>query len=142
EFEDDIYIAPRKLRHALHGDTVKVHTYEKKRGKRKEGEVVEIIERAKSEFTGIVNVSNRFAFFIADDRKMLNDIFVPLDDLNGAKDGEKVVVTITDWPTDSKNPVGKVRHVLGRQGENNTEMNAILADFGFPLAFPEEVNEA
>src|SRR5690606_33232006 len=80
--------------------------------------------------------------FIADNRKMLTDIFVPLDDLNGAKDGEKVVVTITDWPVDSKNPVGKVKYVLGRQGENNTEMNAILADFGFPLAFPEAVNAA
>lgn len=142
EFEDDIYIAPRKLRNALHGDTVKVHTYEKKRGKRKEGEVVEILQRAKTEFTGIVNISPRFAFFIADNRKMLTDIFVPLDDLNGAKDGEKVVVTITDWPEDSKNPVGKVKYVLGKQGESNTEMNAILADFGFPLAFPETVDAA
>lgn len=139
EFEDDIYIAPRKLRNALHGDMVKVHTYEKKRGKRKEGEVVEIIERAKTEFTGVLTVSPRFAFLIADNRKMLNDVFVPLDDLNGAKDGDKVVVTITDWPEDSKNPVGKVKHVLGRQGENNTEMNAILADFGFPLEFPDKV---
>lgn len=141
EFEDDIYIAPRKLRNALHGDIVKVHTYEKKRGKRKEGEVVEILERAKTEFTGIITVSPRFAFLIADDRKMLNDVFVPLDDLNGAKDGDKVVVTITDWPVDSKNPVGKVKYVLGRQGENNTEMNAILADFGFPLSFPDKVIE-
>lgn len=139
EFEDDIFIAPRKLRNALHGDTVKVHTYEKKRGRRKEGEVVEIIQRAKTEFTGILNVSNRFAFFIADNRKMLTDIFVPLEELNGAQDGEKVVVTITDWPVDSKNPVGRVKHVLGRQGENNTEMNAILADFGFPLEFPRAV---
>lgn len=142
EFEDDIYIAPRKLRNALHGDTVKVHTYEKKRGKRKEGEVVEILQRAKTEFTGIINISPRFAFFIADNRKMLTDIFVPLDDLNGAKDGEKVVVTITDWPEDSKNPVGKVKYVLGKQGESNTEMNAILADFGFPLAFPDAVDAA
>lgn len=141
EFEDDIYIAPRKLRNALHGDIVKVHTYEKKRGKRKEGEVVEILERAKTEFTGIITVSPRFAFLIADDRKMLNDVFVPLDDLNGAKDGDKVVVTITEWPVDSKNPVGKVKYVLGRQGENNTEMNAILADFGFPLSFPDKVIE-
>lgn len=139
EFEDDIYIAPRKLRNALHGDLVKVHTYEKKRGKRQEGEVVQIIERAKTEFTGIIHISNRFAFFIADNRKMLNDIFVPLEELNGASDGEKVVVTISDWPEDSKNPVGKVVHVLGKQGENDTEMNAILADFGFPLSFPQEV---
>ncbi|WP_257668008.1 ribonuclease R [Parapedobacter tibetensis] len=139
EFEDDIYIAPRKLRQALHGDRVKVHTYEKRRGKRKEGEVVEILERARTEFTGTITISTRFAFLIADNRKMLNDIFIPLADLNGAKDGEKVVVTITEWPQDSKNPVGKVKHVLGKKGENNTEMNAILADFGFPLAFPDAV---
>ncbi|MFC7522814.1 ribonuclease R [Parapedobacter sp. GCM10030251] len=142
EFEDDIYIAPRKLRQALHGDRVKVHTYEKRRGKRKEGEVVEILERARTEFTGTINISPRFAFLIADDRKMLNDIFVPLADLNGAQDGEKVVVTITEWPQDSKNPVGKVKHVLGKKGENDTEMNAILADFGFPLEFPHAVEQA
>ncbi len=141
EFEDDIYIAPRKLRQALHGDRVKVHTYEKRRGKRKEGEVVEILERARTEFTGTINISPRFAFLIADDRKMLNDVFVPLADLNGAENGEKVVVTITEWPQDSKNPVGKVKHVLGKKGENDTEMNAILADFGFPLEFPQSVEQ-
>ncbi len=141
EFEDDIYIAPRKLRQALHGDLVKVHAYEKRRGKRKEGEVVEILERARKEFTGTITISPRFAFFAADDRKMLHDIFVPLADLNGAQDGEKVVVTITEWPQDTKNPVGRVKHVLGKKGENNTEMNAILADFGFPLEFPRAVEQ-
>ncbi|SEN51124.1 ribonuclease R [bacterium A37T11] len=139
EFEDDIYVAPRKLRNALHGDLVKVHVYETKRGKRKEGEVLEILQRARTEFTGIISISPRFAFVAADDRKMLHDIFVPLDDINSAKDGEKVVVAIVDWPETAKNPVGKVKYVLGRKGENNTEMNAILADFGFPLSFPESV---
>src|SRR5690606_2570438 len=139
ELEDDIYVAPRKLRQALHGDRVKVHTYEKRRGKRKEGEVVEILERARTEFTGTIAISPRFAFLNADDRKMLHDIFIPLADLNGAKDGEKVVVTITEWPREGKNPVGKVTFVLGKKGENDTEMNAILADFGFPLAFPKTV---
>lgn len=141
EFEDDIYIAPRKLRQALHGDRVKVHAYEKRRGKRKEGEVVEILQRARTEFTGTITISPQFAFFMADDRKMLHDIFVPLANLNGAKDGEKVVVAITEWPQDSKNPVGTVKHVLGKKGENDTEMNAILADFGFPLAFPDAVEK-
>lgn len=141
ELEDDIYIAPRKLRQALHGDRVKVHTYEKRRGRRKEGEVVEILERARTEFTGTIAISPRFAFLNPDDRKMLHDIFVPLADLNGANDGEKVVVAITEWPRDSKNPVGKVTFVLGKKGENNTEMNAILADFGFPLEFPEAAEQ-
>lgn len=141
EFEDDIYIAPRKLRNALHGDTVKVYTYEKSKGRKKEGEVVEILERSRNDFTGVITLSKRFAFLIADDRKMLHDVFVPLEDLNGARDQDKVVVTITDWPQGSKNPVGKVKHVLGKQGENNTEMSAILADYGFPLAFPEFVEQ-
>ncbi len=141
EGEDDIYIAPRKVRNALHGDIVKIHAYESKRVGKKEGEVIEIIERARTLFTGVIKVSPRFAFLVADDRKMLHDIFVPLDDLNGAKDGEKVTVSITDWPEGSKNPVGKVKDVLGVQGENNTEMNAILADFGFPLSFPAAVDK-
>ncbi|TCK80699.1 ribonuclease R [Albibacterium bauzanense] len=141
EFEDDIYIAPRKLRNALHGDIVKIHAYESKRIGKKEGEVVEIVERARKSFTGVLKVSPRFAFLIADDRKMLHDIFIPIEDLNGAKDGEKVVVTITDWPEGSKNPVGKVTDILGAQGENNTEMNAILADYGFPLSFPTAVEK-
>jgi len=141
EGDDDIYIAPRKVQNALHGDIVKIHAYESKRVGKKEGEVIEIIERARTLFTGVIKVSPRFAFLVADDRKMLHDIFVPLEDLNGAKDGEKVTVSITDWPEGSKNPVGKVKDVLGVQGENNTEMNAILADFGFPLSFPAAVDK-
>lgn len=141
EGEDDIYIAPRKVRNALNGDIVRIHAYESKRVGKKEGEVIEILERARTVFTGVIKVSPRFAFLVADDRKMLHDIFVPLEDLNGAKDGEKVTVSITDWPEGSKNPVGKVNDVLGVQGENNTEMNAILADFGFPLSFPAAVDK-
>jgi len=141
EFEEDIYIAPRKVRNALHGDIVKIHAYESKRVGKKEGEVVEILERARTNFTGVLKVSPRFAFLIADDRKMLHDIFVPIEDLNGAKDGEKVVVHITDWPEGSKNPIGKVKDILGVQGENNTEMNAILADYGFPLSFPTAIEK-
>ena len=142
ELEDDIYIAPRKLRQALNGDIVKVHVYERKKGRnKKEGEVVEILQRAKTDFTGTIDVSKGYAFFLADDRKMLHDIFVPLDNLNGAKNGEKVVVSILEWPKNAKNPIGTVKDVLGKKGENNTEMNAILADFGFPLSFPKEVEE-
>jgi ribonuclease R len=139
ELETDIFIAPRKLRTALNGDRVKVYVYAKTKGKRKEGEVIEILQRAKMEFTGIVKLSERFAFFIPDDRKMMHDIFIPMTELNGAKNGIKAVAEITDWPVDAKNPIGRVKHVLGAQGENDTEMNAILAEFGFPLSFPKEV---
>src|SRR6201996_1189604 len=139
EAETDIFVAPRKLRNALNGDRVKVYVYAKSRGQRKEGEVIEILQRKKMEFTGIVRVSERFAFLIPDDRKMQHDIFIPLSDLNGAKNGIKAVAEITDWPAGAKNPIGRIKHVLGIQGENDTEMNAILAEYGFPLVFPGEV---
>jgi len=139
EAETDIFVAPRKLRNALHGDRVKIYVYGKSKGKRKEGEVIEIIQRAKMEFSGIVKLSERFAFFIPDDRKMLRDIFIPISELNGAKNGIKAIAEITDWPPEAKNPIGRIKQILGKQGENNTEMNAILAEYGFPLSFPAEV---
>jgi len=142
EFEKDIYVAPRKLRNALNGDKVKVYVFAKKTsGRKNEGEVVEIISRVKTDFIGVAKVSERFAFIIPDDRKMHHDIFVPLNDLNGAKNGQKVQVGITDWPDGAKNPIGKILNVLGTQGENDTEMNAILAQYGFPLSFPADVEK-
>lgn len=142
EFEKDIFVAPRKLRNALHGDKVKVYVFAKKRsGRRNEGEIVEILKRAKTEFIGVAKISERFAFVIPDDKKMLHDIFVPLSDLNGAKNGQKVQVSLEDWPEGAKNPVGKIIHILGEEGENDTEMNAILAEYGFPLSFPSEVEK-
>ena len=109
EFESDIFVAPRKLRNALNGDRVKVYVYAKSRGKKKEGEVIEILQRAKMEFTGIVKLSERFAFFIPDDRKMMHDIFIPMAELNGAKNGIKAVAEITDWPAEAKNPIGRLK---------------------------------
>lgn len=141
EFEKDIFVAPRKLKNALHGDTVKAYVFAKKRGRKNDGEVVEIIKRAKSDFTGVIKISDHFAFVIADDKKMMHDIFIPLADTHGAKSGQRVLVTLSDWPESAKNPVGIVKHVLGNQGENNTEMNAILAQYGFPLEFPAQVEK-
>jgi ribonuclease R len=143
EFEKDIFVSARKLHNALHGDKVKVYIYAKKSGRKNEGEVVEIITRAKTDFIGVIRISDRYAFVNIDDRKMLHDIFVPLSDINGATNGQKVQVTITEWPEGAKNPIGRIINILGTQGENNTEMNAILAQYGFPLSFPAEVeNEA
>ncbi|MCX2429817.1 MULTISPECIES: ribonuclease R [unclassified Pedobacter] len=141
EFEKDIFVAPKKLKNALHGDTVKAYVFAKKSGRKNEGEVVEIIKRAKSDFTGVIKISDRFAFVIADDKKMMHDIFVPLADTLEAKNGQRVLVTLSDWPESAKNPIGMVKHVLGNQGENNTEMNAILAQYGFPLEFPPQVEK-
>jgi ribonuclease R len=141
EFEKDVFVSSRKLHNALHADKVKVYIYAKKSGRKNEGEVVEIIERAKTDFIGVIKISDRFAFVNIDDRKMMQDIFVPLSDLNGARNGQKVQVSITDWPDGAKNPIGKIIAILGEQGENNTEMNAILAQYGFPLSFPPEVEK-
>jgi ribonuclease R len=137
--ESDIFVAPRKLRNALNGDRVKVYVYAKSKGRRQEGEVIEILQRHKMEFTGVVKMSERYAFLIPDDRKMMHDIFIPMSELNSAKNGIKAVAEITDWPAGARNPVGRIKHVLGEQGENDTEMNAILAEYGFPLSFPVEV---
>ncbi|RZJ88611.1 MAG: ribonuclease R [Chryseobacterium sp.] len=141
EFEKDVFVAPKKLKNALHGDTVKAYVFAKKSGRKNDGEVVEIIKRAKSDFTGVIKISDRFAFVIADDKKMMHDIFVPLADTLEAKNGQRVLVTLSDWPESAKNPIGIVKHVLGNQGENNTEMNAILAQYGFPLEFPPQVEK-
>jgi ribonuclease R len=141
EFEKDVFVSARKLHNALHGDKVKVYIYAKKSGRKNEGEVVEIIQRLKTDFIGVIKISDRFAFVSIDDKKMLQDIFVPLTDLAGAKNGQKVQVAITDWPEGAKNPIGKIINILGTQGENDTEMNAILAQYGFPLSFPPEVEK-
>lgn len=138
-YEDDIYIAPANVKNALNGDRVKVFLYARRKNKRMEGEVVEILERARTEFAGILQVSPRFAFLIPDSNKMHTDIFIPLKNLNGAKDGDKVVGKITEWSADARNPVGEVIRILGKPGDNHAEMDAILVEYGFPLEFPAEV---
>jgi len=141
EFEKDVFVSARKLHNALHGDRVKVYIYKKKSGRKNEGEVVEIVQRLKTDFIGVIKISDRYAFVTVDDKKMLHDIFVPLTDLGGAENGQKVQVAITDWPEGAKNPIGKIINILGTEGENDTEMNAILAQYGFPLSFPKEVEK-
>lgn len=137
--ESDIFVAPRKLRNALNGDRVKVYVYAISKGRRKEGEIIEILKRAKTDFTGVLKISERYAFLIPDDRKMMHDIFIPISELKDVKNGVKAVAEITDWPQGAKNPIGRIKHVLGEQGDNDTEMNSILAEYGFPLSFPAEV---
>lgn len=139
EGEEDIYIAPGDLNGAFHGDKVMVQLYARRKNKRLEGEVIEILKRARTQFVGLLERQKDFAFVIPDDRRMYTDIFIPNENLNGARDGEKVVVEVTDWPEKAKNPFGKVTLVLGEPGEHNAEMHAIVAEFGFPLSFPDNV---
>ncbi len=139
QFEDDIYISRGATLNALHGDKVKVSLYAQRKGKRPEGEVVEIIERSRSEFAGIIQLSGKFAFLSSENQRNGIDIFIPLNNLNGAVNGDKAIAKITEWPKDAKNPVGEIVKVLGKPGDNDAEMDAILIEYGFPLQFPTEV---
>lgn len=142
ESEEDVFVAFSNLRHALNGDKVKVLVYARSRNRRPEGEVVEILERKRSTFVGIVQRSKNYAFLMPSGKQLPYDVFVPLAQLHGAKDGDKVVVQITEWPESQKNPVGTVIQVLGKPGNNDTEMNAIMAEYELPVAFPAKVLKA
>lgn len=143
EIEQDVFIARNNLATALDSDLVKVHIYPRKRNSnRLEGEVVEIVERARETFVGVIEISKNYAFLLPDSRKMPFDIFIPLDKLNGAEHGQKAIAKITDWPKKVKNPFGEVLDVLGYPGENETEMHSILAEFDLPIHFPKEVEDA
>ncbi|MCB0820400.1 MAG: ribonuclease R [Bacteroidetes bacterium] len=139
--DQDVYIKEHNLLNSLNGDRVKIHLFAHRKGRRAEGEVVEIIERARTEFVGIVQLSQRYAFVVPDSNKMPVDIFVPEQNLNNAKNGDKVLVRMLDWPEHAKNPFGEVVKVLGKPGEHNVEMHAIMLDFGLPFEFPEEVEK-
>ena len=139
---EPIFIAERNSGHAMHGDKVKVALTAKRKGRKVEGEVIEIIERAKDTFVGILKVDKFYAFLLTEDRTLANDIFIPRDMLKGGKDGDKAIVKVTKWPEDAKNPIGKVIDILGQAGDNNTEMHAILAEFGLPYVYPKNVEAA
>lgn len=139
---EPIFIAERKSGHAMHGDKVKISLTAKRKGRKVEGEVIEIIERAKETFVGILKVEKFYAFLLTEDRTLANDIFIPRDMLKGGKNGDKAVVKVVEWPQDAKNPIGKVVDILGQAGDNNTEMHAILAEFGLPYVYPKVVEAA
>jgi len=140
--EEDVFISRNNLNHALNGDYVKVYMYARRKGKRIEGEVVEVIERARKTFVGIVEVSKHWAFLNPDSKEMPFDLFIPPDKLNGVRNGQKAIGKITEWQKGSKNPVGEIIEVLGDPGENDVEMHAILAEFELPSKFTQEVEEA
>ncbi|MCF8362812.1 MAG: ribonuclease R [Prolixibacteraceae bacterium] len=141
ELDEDAFIAAPNLNKALNGDKVRVYLHAKRKKKQPEGEVVEIIERSKTNIVGIISMSKNFAFLIPAGRNNF-DIFIPKDKLNGVRDGQKAVAKITDWPARAKNPFGEIVDVLGDVGDNDTEMHAILAEFDLPYKFPERVEKA
>ncbi|MBK9637566.1 MAG: ribonuclease R [Bacteroidetes bacterium] len=139
EFEEDVVVDRNNTKNAMKGDLVKINLFATRPGKRQEGEVIEVLERARTEFVGTVQVSGKFAFLSGDSGKNSVEIFIPLNALNGAVHGEKAIARITEWPEEAKNPQGEIIRVLGAPGENNVEMDAILVEYGFPLEFPAEV---
>ena len=139
---DPIFIAERNSAHAMNNDRVRIAYYARRRGKTAEGEVLEILERANDSFVGTLEVTKGYAFLLTENRTLANDIFIPKDKLKGGRTGDKAVVKIIEWPDKAKNPIGQVIDILGRAGDNNTEMHAILAEFGLPYSYPENVEAA
>ncbi|MDR2955689.1 MAG: ribonuclease R [Prevotella sp.] len=137
-----IFIAERNSAHAMNGDRVKIQMLAKRKGYDSEGEVVEILERKQNTFVGTLDVQKQFAFLVMDSKILANDIFIPKEKLKGGKDGDKALVEIIEWPQRAKNPIGKVIDILGQTGNNDTEMNAILAEYGLPYKYPEKVEAA
>jgi ribonuclease R len=138
-FEDDIFIASNNVHKALHGDTVELYIYNRKKNGRKEGEITEIIERARTEYVGVVQLNEKFAFVVPDANTMPVDVFVPLSKTMNAADGDKVLVSLDDWPEKADCPNGSILKILGKPGEHNTEIHSILAEYGLPYEFPTEV---
>jgi len=137
--EDDIFINNKNLNHALHGDTVEVYIFKRRKGGKLEGEISKIIQRKRTEFVGIIQIQERFAFVNCSDTKMYTDIFIQKGKYNNAKNGDKVLVAIEDWPETADSPYGNIIKVLGKPGEHHTEIHSILAQYGLPYEFPKEV---
>ena len=141
ELEKDIYIPARNLNRGLDKDTVKIYLYNRKNSSKQEGDVVEVIKRAKTEFVGVLQLNKNFGFLVPDDPKMYVDIFIAKNKLKDAEDGVKVLAKMTDWPANSKNPFGEVVTVLGMPGDHETEIHSILLEYGLPYEFPKNVEE-
>lgn len=139
---EPIFIAERNSAHAMNNDKVKISLCAKRKRHELEGQVIEILEHADSTFVGTLKVSKNYAFLLTETSTLANDIFIPKDKLKGGKDGDKAVVKITEWPDYAKNPFGQVIDILGKAGDNTTEMHAILAEYGLPYTYPQAVEEA
>jgi ribonuclease R/exosome complex exonuclease DIS3/RRP44 len=139
ELEDDVFIPFINLNHALDGDKVKVYIYNRRSSRKPEAEVLEIIERKKTEFVGVIDIQKNFAFVTTANTKMYTDIFIPKNKINNAEHGDVVLVNLEDWPKKADSPFGSVIKILGKPGEHNTEIHAILAEYGLPSDFPIEV---
>lgn len=142
EEAEDVFIPFKKTRDALQGDLVKIHLLGKRSGKRKEGEVTEVIKRTRTDFVGTVKILPKFAFVVPDSNKIHVDFFVRKETIGDAEDGQKVLVRYKEWKQGDQNPIGEIVSVFGNPGEHKTEMNAIMAEYGLPEHFPDEIEAA
>ncbi|MDR0971390.1 MAG: ribonuclease R [Bacteroidales bacterium] len=138
---EDVYIAPNNTNHALNNDKVKVYLFPRRKNRKLEGQITDVLERSQTRFVGSMQIHQSYAFFIPDAASMPVDIFIAKEDINGAKENDKVIVEMTSWNERANNPFGRVVEILGTKGENNTEMLSILAEYGFPLSFSEKVEK-
>jgi ribonuclease R len=138
--KDDVFIHSKNVKDALQGDKVLIVTYNFK-GKKMEGSVLEVLERNRTEFVGTFQLvpHKEFGFVVCDKKTINTDIFIPKGKINGAENGDKVVVKMVEWRPGDKNPEGEITQVLGAPGEHETEIHSILAEYGLPYTFPEEV---
>ena len=138
----DIFISKKNINKALNNDTVKVYIFKRKDRKDNiSGEVVEIVKRAKHEYVGIIKKQKDFAFVITRGPKMYTDIFISSKEMKKAEEGDKVVVRLTEWPQKAQSPFGKIIEVLGKPGDLDVEMHAILFDYGLPYKFNDDIIE-
>ena len=140
--DEDVFIHSKNVKDALQGDTVLIVTY-KFKGKKMEGSVLEVMERKRDQFVGTFQFIKHkdFGFVVGDKKHINTDIFIPQGKIGGAQDGDKVVVKMIDWKAGEKNPEGEIIKVLGAPGEHETEIHSILAEYGLPYEFPEEVEK-
>ncbi|MBT8394800.1 MAG: ribonuclease R [Flavobacteriaceae bacterium] len=141
DFDEDIFIAANNLNKALNGDEVELYVYKRRKRGKLEGEITQVLNRAKTDYVGVIQINKNYAFVIPDNSKMYKDIFVPKNKTKNAQDGDKVLVSLEDWPDNADSPFGKVLKLLGRPGEHNTEIHSILAEYGLPHEFPRKVEE-
>lgn len=139
EGKQDVYINQRNMASAVDGDTVTLTILPTRHGEHPEGRITGILKRNRTRFAGKIEVSKSFGFVVPDYRKMHQDFFVYLEDINGARTGDKVVIEVTNWGENDRKPEAKVVEVLGKAGENNAEIHSIMAEFDLPFRFPEQV---
>lgn len=136
--EEDVFVASNNINRALDGDLVRVQLFPKRSGRKMEGEIIGILERKRTRFVGVVSIGRKMAFLTPDDQRVPVDIMILPEDLGGASSGMKAIAEITEWPEKSNNPFGRITQVLGQPGENEVEMNSILASNDFPLSFEQK----